>query len=294
MGTPGGRSGSCACTARISCLLGARASGAERAEDWGGARRGLGRRPRPRAPRVLAARCPAPRDAARSQARRALDKKALELPAPEPIGARARPAPRWPRGRGGRSGARAGPLGARPRGRAREPAGRSRVWRVPRSPALGSKMTASKRVAKVTPPARLRAPSRAPARRIPPSAPRARLGDPGPLIPASLPPPRGPVGLREGLRFRGVGGHGRGCRRLSELCWGMSRLPRIGFSFISPARNCDSYLRPGCGASPGAQLGKSPPAKRETWVRLLGWEDPLKEGKATHSSLLAWRIPWTV
>lgn len=39
-------------------------------------------------------------------------------------------------------------MGARPRGRAREPAGRSRVWRVPRSPALGSKMTASKRVAK--------------------------------------------------------------------------------------------------------------------------------------------------
>ena len=33
---------------------------------------------------------------------------------------------------------------------------------------------------------------------------------------------------------------------------------------------------------------------RETWVRFLGWEDPLKKGKATHSSILAWRIPWTV
>ena len=33
---------------------------------------------------------------------------------------------------------------------------------------------------------------------------------------------------------------------------------------------------------------------RETWVRSLGWEDPLKKGKATHSSILAWRIPWTI
>ena len=32
---------------------------------------------------------------------------------------------------------------------------------------------------------------------------------------------------------------------------------------------------------------------QETWVRFLGWEDPLKEGMATHSSILAWRIPWT-
>ena len=31
-----------------------------------------------------------------------------------------------------------------------------------------------------------------------------------------------------------------------------------------------------------------------TWVRSLGWEDPLEEGKATHSSILAWRIPWTI
>ena len=32
----------------------------------------------------------------------------------------------------------------------------------------------------------------------------------------------------------------------------------------------------------------------ETWVQSLGWEDPLEKGKATHSSILAWRIPWTV
>ena len=42
-----------------------------------------------------------------------------------------------------------------------------------------------------------------------------------------------------------------------------------------------------------AQTVKNPPAMRETWVRSLGWEDPLEEGMATHSSILAWRIPWT-
>ena len=35
------------------------------------------------------------------------------------------------------------------------------------------------------------------------------------------------------------------------------------------------------------------PAMQETWVQSLGWEDPLEKGKATHSSILAWRIPWT-
>ena len=44
-------------------------------------------------------------------------------------------------------------------------------------------------------------------------------------------------------------------------------------------------------ASPVAQLVKNPPAVWETWVRSLGWEDPLEKGKATHSSILAWRIP---
>ena len=40
-----------------------------------------------------------------------------------------------------------------------------------------------------------------------------------------------------------------------------------------------------------AQMVKNPPAVQETWVRYLGWEDPLEEGMATHSSILAWRIP---
>ena len=45
---------------------------------------------------------------------------------------------------------------------------------------------------------------------------------------------------------------------------------------------------------PGAQLVKNLPAVRGTQVGSLGWEDPLEKGKATHSCILAWRIPWTV
>ena len=71
----------------------------------------------------------------------------------------------------------------------------------------------------------------------------------------------------------------------------------------------DLGLIPGLGRSPGegrgyplqyswaslvTQLVKNLPAMQETWVRSLGWEDPLEKGEATHSSVLAWRIPWTV
>ena len=44
----------------------------------------------------------------------------------------------------------------------------------------------------------------------------------------------------------------------------------------------------------GTQLVKNPPAKQETWVPSLGWEDPPEKGKATHSRILLWRTPWTV
>ena len=47
-------------------------------------------------------------------------------------------------------------------------------------------------------------------------------------------------------------------------------------------------------ASLMAQLVKNLPAIWETWVRSLGCEDPLEKGKATHSIILTWRIPWTV
>ena len=68
----------------------------------------------------------------------------------------------------------------------------------------------------------------------------------------------------------------------------------------------DSGLIPGSGRSHGEGIGyslqyswaflvaqtvKNPPVMQETWVRFLGWEDPLEEGMATHSSILAWRIP---
>ena len=71
----------------------------------------------------------------------------------------------------------------------------------------------------------------------------------------------------------------------------------------------DPGLIPGLGRSTGegigyslqyswaflmAQLIQNPPAMWETWVWSLGWEDPLEKGKATHSSILAWRIPWTL
>ena len=46
-------------------------------------------------------------------------------------------------------------------------------------------------------------------------------------------------------------------------------------------------------ASLVAQLVKNPPAVWETWVQTLGWDDPLEKGKAIHSSILAWRVPWT-
>ena len=42
-----------------------------------------------------------------------------------------------------------------------------------------------------------------------------------------------------------------------------------------------------------AQMVKNLPAVRETWVLSLGQEDPLEKGLATHSSILAWRMPWT-
>ena len=92
-------------------------------------------------------------------------------------------------------------------------------------------------------------------------------------------------------------------------------LPKaIGFpdSSVGQESTCDAGdpgLIPGSGRSTGegigyplqyswaflvAQLVKNPPATWETWVQSLGWKDPLEKGKATHSSIVAWRIPWTI
>ena len=91
-------------------------------------------------------------------------------------------------------------------------------------------------------------------------------------------------------------------------------LPSVGFPDNSVGKESacnagDPSSIPGLGRSAGegigyplqdswaslvAQLVKNPPAMWETWVRSLSWEDPLEKGTATHSSILAWRIPWTI
>ena len=90
--------------------------------------------------------------------------------------------------------------------------------------------------------------------------------------------------------------------------------PALGFPGSSAGKESacsagDPGSIPGSGRSPGegmgyplqnswaslvAQLVKNLPAMQETWVQSLGWEDPLEKGKAAHSSILAWRISWTV
>ena len=63
-------------------------------------------------------------------------------------------------------------------------------------------------------------------------------------------------------------------------------------SYARKVKPLDSTsARDGWRASLIAQLVKNPPAMQETLVRFLGWEDPLEKGKATHSSILAWRLP---
>ena len=82
-------------------------------------------------------------------------------------------------------------------------------------------------------------------------------------------------------------------------------------SSIGPESTCnaeDPSSIPGSGISAGegigyplqyswaslvAQLVENLPAMQESWVRSLGWENPLEKVKATHSSIVAWRIPWT-
>ena len=72
---------------------------------------------------------------------------------------------------------------------------------------------------------------------------------------------------------------------------GKSRFQTSGF------QNCDrinfSCFKPSGGTSLVAQMVKRLPTMQETQVRSLCWEDPLEEEMATHSSTLAWRIPWT-
>ena len=75
------------------------------------------------------------------------------------------------------------------------------------------------------------------------------------------------------------------CLLVKSLCRGR----RITCAFYY----FNASLKAHYGASLVAQTVKNLPAVQETWVRLLGWEDPLEKGMATHSSILAWRIPRT-
>ena len=111
---------------------------------------------------------------------------------------------------------------------------------------------------------------------------------------------------------------------VGEIPWRRERLPTpvllpgefhgqrslTGYSpWDFPGKTEDSGPIPGLGRSAGerigyplqyfwaslvAQLVKNPPAKRDTRIRSLGWGDPLEKGTATHSSILAWRTPWTI
>ena len=80
----------------------------------------------------------------------------------------------------------------------------------------------------------------------------------------------------------------------------------LAYSSVGKESACNAGSVPGSGSSPGegigyplqyswaslvAQLVKNLPAIWETWIELLGWEDALEEGMATHSSILTWRIP---
>ena len=88
--------------------------------------------------------------------------------------------------------------------------------------------------------------------------------------------------------------------------WELNRDPKKGFPDSSVGKECrrlqfyswfgkihwrrDRLPTPVFLGFPVAQLVKNPPAMWETWIQSLGWEDPLEKGKATHSSVLVWRI----
>ena len=104
-----------------------------------------------------------------------------------------------------------------------------------------------------------------------------------------------------------------GCHPLSQFQLSLPWQPVSGIKMSNTNKkdlaSCSAggpSLNPGTGRYPGEEIGyplqyswaslmakmvKNLPAKREIWVRFLGWEEPLEEGMATHSSILAWRIP---
>ena len=84
----------------------------------------------------------------------------------------------------------------------------------------------------------------------------------------------------------------KGLSRKKSACQCTGEPDSIPRSGRSPGEG-RSYLLQYSWASLVAQTGRNPPTMQETWVQSLGQEDPLEEGMATHSNILAWRIPWT-
>ena len=78
-----------------------------------------------------------------------------------------------------------------------------------------------------------------------------------------------------------------------ESAWNVGNLVSIPGLRRSPGKG-KGYPLQYSWASLVAELVENPPAMWEIWVRSLGWEEALEKGKATHSSILVWRIPWTV
>ena len=74
--------------------------------------------------------------------------------------------------------------------------------------------------------------------------------------------------------------------QLTSLC--DPRIQPLCALISSPVNLVNAYW-----ASLVAQMVKNLPAMQETWVQSLGWEDPLEKEMAIHSSILAWKIPWT-
>ena len=73
---------------------------------------------------------------------------------------------------------------------------------------------------------------------------------------------------------------------MKHYFWGaMKESPAKLYFQTDPSENVKNSLV--------AQIVKNLPAVQETWIQSLGQEDPLEKRKATHSSILAWRIPWT-
>ena len=95
----------------------------------------------------------------------------------------------------------------------------------------------------------------------------------------------------DGHEFEQALGFGDGQEAWCAAVHGAAK-SRTWLSYWTELTNCYVCLIR-VGASLLPQTVKNPPAKQETWVRFLDWEDLLEKGMATHSSILAWRIPWT-